>query len=54
MFRGTDFLPATDALSAGLVAVVGFLQCHPMLLGFAGVIFDALRQSLTAPMRGHE
>lgn len=41
---------AAGASSPGdFVALVLFLQGHPMLYGFAGVILDALRRSLAAP-----
>lgn len=36
------------ATPADFAAVVGFLQCHPMLIGFACVIVEALRQALAA------
>lgn len=49
-----DRIAAGASSPADFAAVVGFLQCHPMLLGFAGVVFEALRQALTAQTQGHE
>jgi hypothetical protein len=41
-------IAAGTSSPADFAAVVGFLQCNPMLLGFAGVLLDALRQALAA------
>lgn len=38
-----DRIAAGTSSPADFAAVVEFLQCHPMLLGFAGVLLDALR-----------
>lgn len=49
-----DRIAAGTSSPADFAAVVGFLQCHPTLYGFAGVIFEALRQALAGAKRGHE
>ncbi|MCB1998910.1 MAG: hypothetical protein H6933_07190 [Burkholderiaceae bacterium] len=41
-----DRIAAGTSSPADFAAVVSFLQCHPMLLGFAGVLLDALRAAL--------
>lgn len=40
-----DRIAAGTSSPSDLAGVVGFLQCHPMLYGFAGVIFEALRRA---------
>lgn len=49
-----DRIASGTSSPADFAAVVGFLQCHPTLYGFAGVIFEALRQALAEPKRGDE
>jgi hypothetical protein len=49
-----DRIAAGTSTPADFLAMVGFLQCHPALYGFAGVIFDALRRALAPPRQGTE
>lgn len=45
-------IAAGTSTAADFAGLMAWLQCYPMLYGFAGVLLDRLRQAVAAPHRG--